>query len=86
MAAGRPGEAHTMLLDLFNNVPPTPDQIRLTALAASAAGDPGDAYYYMGEYQISGGDLNLAVQQLQLALASPHITQIQRAALPGPPR
>jgi beta-barrel assembly-enhancing protease len=78
MATGRPGEAHTMLLDLFNNVPPTPDQIRLTALAASAAGDPGDAYFYMGEYQIAGGDLPLAVQQLQLALAAPNITQIQR--------
>jgi predicted Zn-dependent protease len=78
MAAGRPAEAHNMLLDLFNNVPPTPDQIRLTALAASAAGDAGDAYFYMGEYQIAGGDLNLAAQQLQLALASPHISQIQR--------
>jgi beta-barrel assembly-enhancing protease len=78
MAAGRPAEAHSMLLDLFNNVPPSPDQIRLTALAASAAGDAGDAYYYMGEYQIAGGDLNLAAQQLQLALASPHISQIQR--------
>lgn len=78
MAAGRPAEAHNMLLDLFNNVPPTPDQIRLTALAASAAGDAGDAYYYMGEYQIAGGDLSLAAQQLQLALAAPHISQIQR--------
>jgi beta-barrel assembly-enhancing protease len=78
MAAGRAGEAHNMLLDLFNNVPPTPDQIRLTALAASAAGDPGDAYFYMGEYQLANGDLMLAVQQLQLALASPHISQIQR--------
>jgi beta-barrel assembly-enhancing protease len=78
MAAGRPAEAHNMLLDLFNNVPPTPDQIRLTALAASAAGDAGDAYYYMAEYQINNGDLYLAVQQLQLALASPHISQIQR--------
>ena len=78
MAAGRPAEAHTMLLDLFNNVPPTPEQIRFTALAASAAGDPGDAYYYMGEYQIAGGNLNLAVQQLQLALASPHLSVIQR--------
>ncbi|HYL03747.1 MAG TPA: M48 family metalloprotease [Steroidobacteraceae bacterium] len=78
MAAGRPAEAHTMLLDLFNNVPPTPDQIRLTALAASAAGDPGDAYFYMGEYQIAGGDLLLAVQQLQLALAAPNISLIQR--------
>jgi predicted Zn-dependent protease len=78
MAAGRPAEAHTMLLDLFNNVPPTPAQIRLTALAASAAGDPGDAYYYMGEYDIAGGNLSLAVQQLQLALASPHLSVIQR--------
>jgi predicted Zn-dependent protease len=78
MAAGRAGEAHNMLLDLFNNVPPTPDQIRLTALAASAAGDPGDAYFYMGEYQLANGDLMLAAQQLQLALASPHISQIQR--------
>jgi predicted Zn-dependent protease len=78
MAAGRAGEAHNRLLDLFNNVPPTPDQIRLTALAASAAGDPGDAYFYMGEYEIANGDLMLAVQQLQLALASPHISQIQR--------
>jgi predicted Zn-dependent protease len=78
MAAGRPMDAHNMLLDLFNNVPPTPDQIRLTALAASAAGDAGDAYYYMGEYQIAGGDLNLAAQQLQLALAAPHNSLIQR--------
>src|SRR6267378_3614562 len=78
MAAGRPGDAHNMLLDLFNNVPPTPDQIRLTALAASAAGDAGDAYFYMGEYQIAGGDLALAAQQLQLALAAPNISPIQR--------
>jgi beta-barrel assembly-enhancing protease len=79
MAANRGAEAHAMLLDLFNNVQPTPDEIRLTALAASAAGDTGDAYYYMGEYQIAGGELLLAVQQLQLALASPHISAIQRA-------
>lgn len=78
MALGRPGEAHNMLLDLFNNVPPTPDQIRLTALAANAAGDRGDAYYYMGEYQLANGELNLAAQQLTLALASPNISEIQR--------
>ena len=83
MAAGRAGEAHNMLLDLFNNVPPTPDQIRLTALAASAAGDAGDAYFYMGEYEIANGDLMLAVQQLQLALASPHLTQIQHQRYPA---
>jgi len=78
MAAGRPGEAHNMLLDLFNIVPPTPDQIHLTALAASAANDPGDAYFYMGEYQIANGDLPLAIQQIQLALAAPGTSTIQR--------
>ncbi|HUO19739.1 MAG TPA: M48 family metalloprotease [Steroidobacteraceae bacterium] len=78
MAANRAAEAHTLLLDLFNVVPPTPDQIRLTALAASAAGDPGDAYFYMGEYQIANGDLQLAMQQIQLALAAPRLTTIQR--------
>ncbi len=76
--AGRAKEAHELLLDLFNNVEPTPMQIKLTAQAASAAGDPGDAYYYMGEYQISNGNLPLATQQLQLALATPNLTVVQR--------
>src|SRR3569833_2679801 len=78
MKAGRPAEAHTVLLDLFNNVPPTPEQIRLIALAASAAGDPGDAYFYMGEYQISGGNLQMAAQQLTLALSTPNLSSVQR--------
>jgi beta-barrel assembly-enhancing protease len=76
--AGRPKEAHELLLDLFNNVPPTPLQIQLTAEAANQAGDPGDAYYYMGEYQISNGNLPLASRQLELALATPHLTVVQR--------
>lgn len=78
MKADRPKQAHEILLDLFNNVPPTPSQIRLTALAASAAGDMGDAYYYMSEYHISSGELPLASQQLELALASPNLTPVQK--------
>jgi predicted Zn-dependent protease len=78
MAVGKPKEAHELLLDLFNNIAPTPEQIQLTALAASAAGDTGDAYFYMSEYHISSGDLPLAVQQLQLALAAPNLTSVQR--------
>jgi predicted Zn-dependent protease len=78
IAASQPGKAHELLLDLFNNVEPSPAQIRLTALAASGAGDPGDAYYYMGEYNITNGDLPLAGQQLELALATPGLTGVQR--------
>ncbi|MBX5459981.1 MAG: M48 family metallopeptidase [Steroidobacteraceae bacterium] len=78
MAAGKAKEAHALLLDVFNNVAPTPEQIQLIALAASAAGDTGDAYYYMSEYHIASGDLPLAVQQLELALAAPNLTSVQR--------
>jgi predicted Zn-dependent protease len=79
MQAGKPKLAHELLLDLFNNVDPSPPQIRLTALAASAAGDPGDAYAYMAEYDLAGGQLALANQQLELALAAPDLTSVQRA-------
>jgi predicted Zn-dependent protease len=78
MASGQARQAHELLLDLFNNVMPTPSQIRLTALAASDAGDTGDAYYYMSEYHLSGGNLALANQQLELALATPGLTEVQR--------
>jgi predicted Zn-dependent protease len=79
MKTGQPAQAHALLLDLFNNVDPTPPQIQLTAIAASAAGDTGDAYYYMGEYNLANGQLALADQELELALASPHLSNIQRA-------
>jgi beta-barrel assembly-enhancing protease len=78
MSAGRAREAHVLLLDLFNNIEPTPPQIRLTAMAASAAGNAGDAYYYMSEYHIANGDLTLSVQQLQLALTAPNLTAVQK--------
>ncbi|MEJ0005234.1 MAG: tetratricopeptide repeat protein [Steroidobacteraceae bacterium] len=71
-------KAHQVLLDLFNNAPPTPAEIRLTALAASSAGDAGDAYYYMGEYNVENGELQLATQQLELALSAPDLTVVQR--------
>ena len=79
MQTGDPKQAHEILLDLFNVVAPTPEQARLTALAANAAGDVADSYYYMSEYHIMSGDLPLAINQLQLALAVPKITSVQRA-------
>ncbi|MGH8255128.1 MAG: M48 family metalloprotease [Steroidobacteraceae bacterium] len=78
MKIGRPAQAHALLLDLFNNVDPTPPQIQLTAMAASAAGDNGDAYYYMGEYNLANGQLGLANQELELALAVPNLSNVQR--------
>jgi predicted Zn-dependent protease len=79
MQAGRPKRAHEVLLDLFNNTPPTQHQIRLTAMAANAAGDVADAYSYMAEYHLMGGDLMLAINQLELALSVPNISEQQRS-------
>src|SRR5690606_5216972 len=74
----QPKKAHQVLLDLFNNVAPTPEQIRLIAIAANAAGDTADAYAYMAELHLANGDLPLAQMQLDLALATPGISEVQR--------
>jgi beta-barrel assembly-enhancing protease len=71
--------AHAVLLDLFNSVPPTHDQIRLIALAASAAGEAAEANYYMAEYHVMSGDLTLAIETLRQALAVPNLTPVQRS-------
>ncbi|MSQ92861.1 MAG: tetratricopeptide repeat protein, partial [Gammaproteobacteria bacterium] len=78
MRDGDPKQAHIVLLDLFNNVPPTPEQARYTALAANAAGDVADAYYYMSEYHVISGNLALAIDQLRLAQAVPGLNGVQR--------
>jgi predicted Zn-dependent protease len=71
--------AHAVLLDLFNNVPPTQAQVRLIALAASAAGEAAEANYYMAEYHVMSGDLTLAIETLRLALTTPDLTPVQRS-------
>lgn len=78
MRVGEAGIAHRVLLDLFNNVAPTPDQARYIALVANSAGDTADAYYYMSEYHVLGGDLQMAIDQLRMALAVPKLNDVQR--------
>lgn len=76
---GEPQYAHRILLDLMNNVPPTPEQVRLIARAAIAAGDDAEAYYYMAEHSFMVGDLVRGVNFLQQALELPELQDIQRA-------
>ena len=76
---GQPRKAHTMLLDLMNNVRPTPAQVRLLARAASLAGEEAEAYYYLSEYRLMIGDLNGGIGYLQQALRLPDLQDIQRA-------
>jgi predicted Zn-dependent protease len=75
---GRPELAHELMLDLLNSIDYDADQVRLAAQAASAAGDVGDAHYYMSEYHVVNGDLKLAIEQLQIALAAPELEDVQR--------
>jgi beta-barrel assembly-enhancing protease len=79
MRAGDNKRAHILLLDLFDIVQPTPDQARLIAKAANAAGDIADSYYYMSEFYIMNGQLPESLAQLQIALGLPGLNPIQRA-------
>jgi beta-barrel assembly-enhancing protease len=71
--------AHAVLLDLFNAVPPSQSQVRLIALAASAAGEAAEANYYMAEYHVMSGDLTIAIETLRQALATPDLSPVQRS-------
>lgn len=75
---GKADQAHTMLLDLMNNVAPTPEQVRLIARAANEAGEDAEALYYMSEYRLMTGDLIGGIGFLRQALALPDLHEIQR--------
>jgi predicted Zn-dependent protease len=79
MHAGDNRRAHLILDDLFNVVEPTPDQTRLIAKAANAAGDIADSYYYMSYFYLASGDLKMAANQLELGLGMPGLDPVQRA-------
>ena len=75
---GEAEAAHSLLLDLMNNVPPTPEQVRLIARAASEAGEAAESYYYLSEYELMTGNLVNGIRYLQRALALPDLQEIQR--------
>ena len=79
MRSGENKRAQLLLDDLFNVVDPTPDQTKMIAKAADAAGDLADSYYYMSFYYVMSGDLRMSAAQLQMALAQPGLDPVQRA-------
>jgi beta-barrel assembly-enhancing protease len=81
MHEGDNKRAHLILDDLFNVVEPTPEQTKLIAKAANAAGDPADAYYYMSFYYVMNGNLKMAANQLELGLSMPGLDPVQRGRI-----
>jgi len=75
---GKPEKAHTILLDMMNNVEPTPDQVRLIARAASEAHEDAESLYYLSEYRLMIGDLVGGIGYLQQALRLSDLQEIQR--------
>ena len=75
---GHAAKAHEILLDLLNNVPPTPEQVRLISRAAIDANEIAEAHYYMAEYRFMIGDLVGGVNFLRQALRVPELEEIQR--------
>ncbi|MGO9513494.1 MAG: M48 family metalloprotease [Steroidobacteraceae bacterium] len=81
MRAGDNKRAQAILDDLFNQVEPTPNQAKLIAKAASAAGNVADSYYYMADFYLMNGDLVMASNQLQVALGLPNLNPVQRGRI-----
>ncbi len=81
MQIGENERAKQILDDLFNQIEPTPNQAKLIARAAGAAGDLADSNYYTADYYLMGGDLKMAAAQLQSALTLPNLDPIQRARI-----
>jgi len=75
---GNAERAHELLLDLFNNTAPTPDQVLLIARAAIAADEVAEAHYYRAEYSFMTGDLVGGINFLRQGLAVPDLDEIQR--------
>ncbi len=75
---GQAQKAHELLLDLLNNVPPTPEQVRLIARAAADAGERAESLYYMSEYHLMTGNLEGGISFLRQALLVPDLDEIQR--------
>jgi predicted Zn-dependent protease len=71
-------QSHAVLLDLFNNTAPTPDQILLIARAAIAADEIAEAHYYRAEYSFMTGDLVGGINFLRQGLEAPDLNEIQR--------
>lgn len=78
LRVGKADRAHELLLDLLNNVPPTPEQVRLIARAANEAGDVAESLYYMSEFRLMTGDLVGGISFLRQALDLPELGEIQR--------
>lgn len=74
----QPVLAHSLLLDLFNNTAPTPDQVLLIARAAIDANEIAEAHYYRAEYSFMTGDLIGGINFLRKGLTTPEINEIQR--------
>ena len=70
--------SHALLLDLFNNTAPTPDQVLLIARAAIAADEIAEAHYYRAEYSFMTGDLVGGINFLRQGLQVPELEEIQR--------
>jgi len=75
---GNAKRSHALLLDLFNNVAPSPDQILLIARAAIAADEVAEAHYYRAEYSFMTGDLVGGISFLKRGLQLPDLKEIQR--------
>ena len=87
IAAGKPAEAHELLLDLLEQrARRRRRSLRLIARAANAEGDVANAYFYMSYYYAAIGNLPLAIGQVRMALETPEQQRRRSRAFQVAPR
>lgn len=79
LAANRPGDARNILETAAIANAQRPDILRLLAQSSSEAGATGEGRYYMSQYYELNGRLVPAINQIQLALNAPHVSEYEKA-------
>jgi predicted Zn-dependent protease len=79
LAAGKPADAKNVMEAAAIANPDNPEVLQLLAHSASEAGNTNEGRYYLSQYYQLNGQLVSAINQMQIALNSPHINDYEQA-------
>jgi predicted Zn-dependent protease len=79
LADNRAADAKSVMEDALSDSPGNSQVLQLLAKSATRAGDKSEGRYYQSQYYELNGELIPAINQIQLALNNPHISDYEHA-------